>query len=335
MLNTNLYKTQILELYNQGIKPEEIAKILNFKYHQPVYNLLKKEGIFIPKETLYARKYSIDETFFENINSEEKAYIFGFICADGHIDFKRKCITIDLAEKDIEVLHKIKEVMKSSQPITTSYRENPYLLSERKILTMKRLQLNSVKLVEQLSKLGIENNKTYTLSSKVLNNIPDRFVRDFLRGYFDGDGNILFNKKYSSGTKYNINVCGNEEFLLNTYQKYFPSKNKMYFEKKSKQMFVWKISSKEEIIKFLEYLYKDSKIYLCRKFVAYEHAHLKQEELLGTPTLERQKDNQQPSLISNDFEGSTTNSQIQTDNAEDSNANTSILQLYKTIDDIV
>jgi hypothetical protein len=55
--------------------------------------------------------------------------------------------------------------------------------------------------------------------------------------------------------------------------------------------------------------------------------HIKQDELLENPTLERQKeDNQQPSLDSNIFEGSTTNSQVQTDNAEDSNANTSVLQ---------
>ena len=54
--------------------------------------------------------------------------------------------------------------------------------------------------------------------------------------------------------------------------------------------------------------------------------HVKQDELLENPTLERQKeDNQQPSLDSNILEGSTTNSQVQTDNAEDSNANTSVL----------
>lgn len=40
-------------------------------------------------------------------------------------------------------------------------------------------------------------------------------------------------------------------------------------------------------------------------------------------------DNQQPSLGSNTFEGSTTNSQIQTDNAEDGNGNTSALLGYK------
>lgn len=59
---------------------------------------------------------------------------------------------------------------------------------------------------------------------------------------------------------------------------------------------------------------------------------VKQEELLETPTLERQKeDNQQPSLVSNNFEGSTTNTRIQTDNAEDSNGNTSILP-FKWVD---
>lgn len=62
----------------------------------------------------------------------------------------------------------------------------------------------------------------------------------------------------------------------------------------------------------------------------------KQGELLGSPTLERQKeDNQQPSLDSNIFEGSTTNSQIQTSNVEDSNANKSALPLHNGILDSI
>jgi len=47
----------------------------------------------------------------------------------------------------------------------------------------------------------------------------------------------------------------------------------------------------------------------------------KQGELLEN----HNNDNQQPSLISNDLEGSTTNTQVLTDNAEDSNGNTSSL----------
>lgn len=60
----------------------------------------------------------------------------------------------------------------------------------------------------------------------------------------------------------------------------------------------------------------------CNKLMQ-TNAQLKQGELLETPTLERQKeDNQQPSLSSNTFEGSTTNSRIHVD----SNADTSALQ---------
>lgn len=56
-------------------------------------------------------------------------------------------------------------------------------------------------------------------------------------------------------------------------------------------------------------------------------ARTKQGELLGTPTaVIANEDNQQPSLSSNTLEGSTTNTRLQTDNAEESNGNTSALQ---------
>ena len=59
------------------------------------------------------------------------------------------------------------------------------------------------------------------------------------------------------------------------------------------------------------------------------HVLNKQEELLENPTLERQKeDNQQPSLDSNISEGSTTNTQDQTNNVEVSNGDTSILPIW-------
>ena len=58
----------------------------------------------------------------------------------------------------------------------------------------------------------------------------------------------------------------------------------------------------------------------------------KQGELLGTPEV----DNQQPSLDSNIFEGSTTNDQIQTSKVEDGNIDTSALpNILNISDDIV
>jgi len=60
---------------------------------------------------------------------------------------------------------------------------------------------------------------------------------------------------------------------------------------------------------FIQYIIKNLKF--KRKYTI---DLVKQEELLENPTLEKQKDNQQPSLDSNIFEGSTTNTQILSDN---------------------
>ena len=60
-------------------------------------------------------------------------------------------------------------------------------------------------------------------------------------------------------------------------------------------------------------------------------AVIKQGELLETPEV----DNQQPSLSSNTFEGSTTNSQILSDNTEDGNTDTSALPIKINGEDIV
>ena len=42
MLRTKDYYAQIEQLHNEGKNAKEISRILNFKYHQPVYNYFKK-----------------------------------------------------------------------------------------------------------------------------------------------------------------------------------------------------------------------------------------------------------------------------------------------------
>ena len=58
---------------------------------------------------------------------------------------------------------------------------------------------------------------------------------------------------------------------------------------------------------------------------------VKQGELLET----HEDGNQQPSIYRNIIEGSTTNSQILADNAEDGNTDTSALPISNNSDDIV
>jgi hypothetical protein len=263
MLNIKDYQEKIDILYQEGKTAKEISSLLGLKYHQPVYNYFRKRG-WERNGKGGKRIYNVNENFFKCINTEEKAYILGFICADGHIEKDRLAITVSVKDKDI--LEKIKKALNSNHPIKEVEKENPYQNTDRKKLLLLELKVNSVELVKPLFNMGLTTNKTYTLDSSILKYIPKYLMRDFLRGYFDGDGNVFFGVRYTSGYKYNINVCGNEDFLLNSFQTYFPSKNKLYKDLYSKQCYVWKISQKDKVKDFMYYLYFNSSIFLQRKY---------------------------------------------------------------------
>ena len=266
MLNIKDYQERIDVLYQEGKTAKEISVLLGFKYHQPVYNYFRKKG-WERKGKSGKRTYKVNKDFFKCINTEEKAYVLGFICADGHIEKDRLVITVSIKDKDI--LEKIKHALNSEHTIKEIKRKNPYQNTDRKELVLVELQINSVELVAPLFNMGLNTNKTYTLDGSILKFIPKYLMRDFLRGYFDGDGNVFFGTRYSSGYKYNINICGNEDFLLKSFQVYFPSNNKLYKDLYSKNCYVWKISQKDKVKDFMHYLYYNSSIFLQRKYNEY------------------------------------------------------------------
>lgn len=266
MLNIKDYQERIDVLYQEGKTAKEISVLLGFKYHQPVYNYFRKKG-WERKGKSGKRTYKVNKDFFKCINTEEKAYVLGFICADGHIEKDRLVITVSIKDKDI--LEKIKHALNSEHIIKEIKRKNPYQNTDRKELMLVELQINSVDLVAPLFNMGLNTNKTYTLDGSILKFIPKYLMRDFLRGYFDGDGNVFFGTRYSSGYKYNINICGNEDFLLKSFQVYFPSNNKLYKDLYSKNCYVWKISQKDKVKDFMYYLYYNSSIFLQRKYNEY------------------------------------------------------------------
>lgn len=263
MLQIKDYQEEIVKLYREGKTAKEISSLLGFKYHQPVYNYFKKMGWERTGKT-GKRIYKVNEEFFKVINTEEKAYVLGFICADGHIERDRLTITVSVKDRDI--LEKIRCVLHSNHPIKEVRRTNPYKKTNKDILALVELMIGSVELVKPLFSMGLTTNKTYTLNGDILKYIPKYLMRDFLRGYFDGDGNVFFGRKYNSGYKYNINICGNEDFLLKSFQTYFPSSNKLYKDLYSKQCYVWKLSQKDKVRDFMYHLYYNSSIFLNRKY---------------------------------------------------------------------
>lgn len=275
MLKISDYSEQINQMYSQGMSAFDIAKALNFKYVQPVYNYFKKQGWERTKREDYKINtlYTIDSNFFKKIDTEEKAYIIGFIAADGHIDANSYRLTITLKDSDYQLLEKIRIAMHSTHPIKRGIlKGNPYKKTENKILKQCSISVNGKKLIQPLIDMGLSGKKTYTLDNTLIKYIPDNLIRHFLRGYFDGDGNVTWGKKYPSGFKYIIQVCGNENFLKGSFQKYFPSNCSLYKDKHSKQCYTWKIANKKEVLKFLICIYNDAHIYLNRKYLIYKYA---------------------------------------------------------------
>jgi len=100
------HKDEIITLYNSGMNGNQIAKKLNFSDGH-IMALLRKHNVDIRSKNLY----TVDETYFEQIDNEEKAYILGWWYSDGNVcDSKlRLCIQ----QEDEEIVQQIKDCLKT------------------------------------------------------------------------------------------------------------------------------------------------------------------------------------------------------------------------------
>lgn len=276
---------EICELFLSGLTPQEIQAKIGAPYHQPIYSLLKKRGIYFKRPTRYSRKYYMNEDFFEVIDTEEKAYFLGFIAADGWVDPLMQRVRLQIHSKDSDVLHKLASATNCTAPVIYfQHHGHPHC----------KLSLNSKKLKQDVINKGIGTRKSLTMNSEVLRHIPDALVCHFMRGYFDGDGHISLGLKYSSGVKYTLSVIGTKKFLEDTFGTYCIN-NADIKKYKTCDMWHWTNSSMINIVSSLKFLYEGATVFMNRKYdyiseyLHSECAHVKLGELLETfPRRERQ-----------------------------------------------
>ncbi len=150
-------------------------------------------------------KYSFDESYFENVDTPEKAYWLGFIAADGCIA-KGKTggsyrLRMCVEGKDVQHLEKFKRAINSDHKLYCYKKRNSYELS-----------IFSKKVFLDLIKYNITPKKSLTLEYP--SNLPRELDRHFIRGYFDGDGTVFLHKsKY--GSELCVGFCsGSFKFLV-------------------------------------------------------------------------------------------------------------------------
>ncbi len=136
------------------------------------------------------------------------AYILGFMYADGNIvKSKRGTHFVAVYSADKDILVAMRKCFQSD-----------HKLSGRKSLTgcVYRIQIGSKEWFYDLGEIGLFPNKTKRMQ---LPQVPEYFFGDFVRGYFDGDGNVwsgIINRQRKSPTKVlqSIFTSGSLEYLL-------------------------------------------------------------------------------------------------------------------------
>ena len=86
MENNKLTQDQKEELFEIYKTYQYSYKELAEKYNKSISSiacLLNRKGLKGKRENNHARKYKIDQNYFDFINCENKAYFLGFLYADG------------------------------------------------------------------------------------------------------------------------------------------------------------------------------------------------------------------------------------------------------------
>lgn len=226
--------------------------------------------------------HKVNRNYFKQIDSENKAYILGFFYADGY-NSGTQASFVQL-DQDKDILEQINNELDSDITISKRIQKSNNKIKDTLVISSKEM-------CEDLSRLGAITNKSLNLKfpDKI---IPEKFMRDFIRGYFDGDGCVWNGKRKkmkvkdaSKPTGYRERIVHNVKFTITGYDKFINSlqdylvsilnfkKTKLNYSKAKNSnnntkecVCTMEYSGRKQMKKFFDYLYTDAKIYGKRKY---------------------------------------------------------------------
>jgi len=249
----------IKSLNTNGTPLKEAVKLYDWTI--PMYRNYHKE-LNLPRTI--GRRYKTNIHYFENIDNEYKAYFLGLIYADGCIyspnsGKSSKVLSIKLQEQDGYILYKLAELI--------SPERKPRIITEYNQFTEENVNrvmysINSSKMYNDLYKLGIRERKSN--SNLLFPNLDKDLYRHFVRGFLDGDGYISYRKGRNTACVGFVSTDNN--FLLDIAALFaFKFCNGI---KNNRKLPVYYLTteSRKNVLYLKDYLYKDSNIFLSRKF---------------------------------------------------------------------
>lgn len=170
---------------------EDIAKKYNVDVHT-VYRIL--DEAYIQRKSGYHSQ--CQENYFKTIDNPHKAYLLGFITADGAI--VNDVLSIEVQKKDKDVLEFARNQINPNATLTMT--RGCY-----------RVAFSAKQLSYDLKKFGIVQNKSKILKNVPIDLISKHLLPYYFRGLIDGDGCIHKDGKISI-------YSGSEQFIKNVQQ---------------------------------------------------------------------------------------------------------------------
>lgn len=220
--------------------------------------------------------YSYNEDLIKK-DSEFKYYFLGLIASDGWVSDKSNRIELCLNKRDKHILIQIRDLLCPGKKIVDKQKQNAF-----------RLTLENKTIWREVTKYLDPGNKTFSLIFPY--GIPGQYIKDFIRGYIDGDGNISVKRgqrKLSDGSiKYyyglRLRVLGTRALLQGLHMNLKLYCNNKFNVKPHKKDGVYYIeygfSAAENVLNFI---YRDATYYLLRKRQVFEHISTLDNETLA------------------------------------------------------
>lgn len=206
--------------------------------------------------------------FFEEIDTEEKAYWLGFIYADGYIVYNREQgnyeLGIEISDVDIEHLNKFNKCFSNEFKIATRQRT----FKSGNVVKMCSIRVYSKDLVEDLMDNKIVPSKSYSNVFPVIED--EKLFFHFLRGYIDGDGSYSVISVKTSKRVINyprITISGNNKDCFDYIVKRLKNYNIEGHILKDGNNYKLEVSQKQGCRNLIEKLYSNSNISLDRKAI--------------------------------------------------------------------
>ena len=200
--------------------------------------------------------------YFQNCDSHTKAYLLGFIAADGCLQSNGASgslgLTLTISESDIQILEKLKQEIGCENRIYEIRGKMTHDKTKEKYHC--RFQLFNKLLYSDLLSYGLTPRKSITMPN-IVENIPQEYRKSFILGYFDGDGSVTKNPKR---TQLMVSFRGTKEFL-NGIATELNLESKWLYKDKQKNCYSLVFWRKADLTSFLQ-IYNNLDFYLTRKY---------------------------------------------------------------------